>query len=125
MRGGMRKGARSLFVALAVLSLLAFRPICDVLLAAPGNAEGAVSVAQDAHGSDRSAACCSSIGEGAPLAPISLTASSRDASGAQLALAAALFFLVGTEFLPFGSLRSAGAPPRTRPYHARSARIQR
>jgi len=133
VRGRAGSGARALFLvlALAALSMLALRPICDVLVAGPGNARGAAFVAQDAdghthaaHGSDGSAACCTSIGGGAPLAPLVL-GPATGGSGAQLAFFAAVFFLVGTGFLPFGALRFAGAPPKTRPYHARSARILR
>ncbi len=137
-RGSLRrrvgKSARALFVvlALAALSVLALRPICDVLLTASGNSEAAASAvhdvdghAQAAHGSDRSPACCSSIGDGAVLKAPDLSAA-IGAGGMQPVLFAALSFLLfGARFLPLGALRFAGAPPETRPYHARSARIQR
>ena len=137
-RGSLRrrvgKSARALFVvlALAALSVLALRPICDVLVTGPGNARDAEFVAQDAdghthaaHGSDHSAACCSSIGDGAILKAPDLSAA-IGAGGMQPVLFAALSFLLfGARFLPLGALRFAGAPPETRPYHARSARIQR
>jgi hypothetical protein len=45
--------------------------------------------------------------------------------GALLVLSTTFLLVAGTGFLRFGALRFPGAPPETRRYHARSARILR
>lgn len=129
----MGGSARALCVALALatLSVLLVRPFCDILLATSGNAGTALTAAHEAdghahtrHGSDPSGTCCSSLGAGAPLAP-SWLIPTAGGGGLQLALVAGLSVFLRSRFLTLGAPRLAGAPPRSRPYHARSARIQR
>jgi hypothetical protein len=106
------------------------RPICDVHFVASDNAIGALSMAhaveaaRAAHDSVPSSDCCSSLKEGAAFVQLALMPA-PGGSGAPLLLSTTFLVLAGTGFLVFGAPRFAGAPPDTRRYPARSARILR
>lgn len=125
------RGALLVAFAIVALSLQALRPICDVLLIGSGNAAGGLfsahvadAPAHSAHGLGGSDVCCSSIEEVA-VPPSLAVMPAPLMGGTPLVLSATFLPLAGFGFLPFGALRFAGAPPKTRRYHARSARILR
>lgn len=117
----LRRAARVAFVVLAVLalSLLPLRALCELELA---NAAQTTSEHHTGHGDGKSDLCCTSMDDGA-LVDSTVPGLSGGPSGAPLvALLASAPILSGLAVQP---LRLAGAPPPSRSYYARSARILR
>jgi len=126
-RRAATRGATAIFFALALGALLVLRPACFAQAALPAPVVAAQDHAMHAQGGaagSNQPECCS-IHADALLANAGDTASSlaKDAAAAAPAYAGAVLVLF-TVFAP-RSRSAPGALERTRPYHARSARMLR
>jgi hypothetical protein len=121
MLSDVRRGrARGAFVVLAILalSLSPLRVLCDLGLAHAGQT---TSAHQTGHGD--SDLCCTSVGDRALVNAATPDLSSG--KGVTLLAAALASVLILSGFLVRRPLRLAGAPPPSRSYYARSARLLR
>ena len=121
MSAGLWRRPEFVILPLLVLAILLLRPVCDVLeMTVPGPVSGAATALTADHHSPESVPCCASIEGGSQI---------QLASGAS---GGKSFFVVSeveaTVRVPLAlawyvAVDPAQPPPRSLPYHARTARI--
>ena len=118
---GWRRSTRLSFVVLAILavSLLPLRALCDLGLA---HAAQTTSTHHSGDGDGEPAFCCTNIEDRALVDSVVPGLSGGPSATPFVALLASVLILSG---IPGKPLRLVRAPPTSRSYYARSARILR